>query len=282
MTGGQISGVVMFPGASTTGITAAHCPNWDAIKTSTSGRTITVDDTVIENEEITGQMTISASNVTIRCSTVDATFTSTYGITCLSSTCPGLLVENVEIKNCTSACGAAKGGAGNPTVWRRVHMHTTERDLLKAEGDMILEDSFLEGIYVPPPEAHNDAIQTAGPADNITIRRNRIDGPRNAQTSAYILKTDSGNSNKVLFDGNLISGGSYSLYVLPGTLFAIPNNVIICNNTWISGTSQFGAFSIGDISSPSVCFEWHGNKFDNGTVIAGPAGTDLAGTCLTP
>jgi len=268
--------VEAFPSEKTTGITDKDCPNWSQRKTNTSGRTISTDGAVIDYEEISGGggLNINAKNVTIRCVKIDARFSDRYGINCFSGECAGLLVENVDITRCTSACATARGAAGNPSIWRRVHLHNTQKDVLKLESYAILEDSYLHG-YSPVAGSHNDAIQTAQ-GSHIEVVGNTIEGPTREQTSAYLMKSDFGKIDDVLIENNLLSGGTYSLYVYDGG-HGVPTNVSVINNVFVKNSYKYGSHSVQ--AKSSTCFEWSNNRFGDNSSLSAPSSVSPDGSC---
>lgn len=269
-----------FPHAGTTGITDLHCPNWAAVKTDTSGRTISTPGTTIQNEEITGQLTINTTGVTLKCVKVNANG-ALYGVNCFTGTgCPGLVAEDVEVYDCDSSCFNFKGGSGAHAVGRRIHLHDSINDLAKSEGYTEIYDSFFQGIYTPDPEAHNDGFQVAKGTD-ILLKGNRIEGPNQAQTSAIIVKADQAVINRVRIERNQLSGGSFTLYVREGSSFPMPDNVVIADNIFVPNTAQFGTHSTDTVIG---CMEWRRNYICAacGSGMSAPAGVSAEGSCAPP
>ena len=267
-----MSAFAQFPSVATTGITATHCPNWAAIKTNTSGRTISTNGAVIQNQEITGQMVVNASNVTFDCVKINANGAQ-YGITCLTTNCGGLLVEDSEIYNTTSTGFILKGRPGSIATARRIHVHTSVRDTMKIRGDALLIDSYVH--VEPTPGSHNDAIQIES-GSNIDIRNNTIHGPLNEQTSAILAKSDFGIINNLRIYGNQFSGGTHTVYSVNGG-FGQPTNVIVANNQWVSDSWKFSPASFE--TNASHCLEWYGNTFSAGGSFAVPTSASPQGSC---
>jgi len=256
-----------FPDANSTGLTELACPNWSTQATASDGFEVTEDGAVLSYLDVTGRIRIKARDVTLRCSRIDPSG-SLYGIHCDSRDggCPGLLVENVEVTGCDSACVLPAGTADGPVTLRRVHLHNTAKDLLKATSYLILEQSYLHG-FNPAPGAHNDAIQTSG-GSHIIIRGNRIEGPPQAQTSAYLVKPDFGPIRNIVIADNWLAGGNYTVYLRDSSSQPAPADVAVLNNTWAIDSWQFGPISSD--TSASSCLEWRGNMLSDGTPLPAP------------
>ena len=268
---------VGYPAASTdVGITAGQCPDWAGTKTNTSGRTISTPGTTISYEEITGQLTINAANVTIQCVKINAT--GLYGITCGSSACDNTLMEDSEILNCAgSACMLLSSPSGGPSTFRRMYVHNATNDLIKIGGYVTLSEIYAAD-FTPAPGAHNDAIQSVS-GTNMNLLDSNIQGPFQAQTSAWIIKSDSGAISNVKLSGNRLSGGSYTLYLRDGG-FGAPQNVTVENNVWVVDSSQFGAVSSDMVASD--CLKWVGNTLSTGASLGSPTGAPQVCECSFP
>lgn len=264
------SAVHALPDASTTGITDADCQNWATIRTVTNGRTINISGTTIQNEQINGQLTINASNVTVKCVKINP---GIYGINCFTSgTCAGGLIENVEISGCNSSCLNAKGKSGSWLTVNKVHLHDSKNDLMKIEGYTRLQNSYLHSFT----EAHhNDAIQTSVGSE-IDIQYNRINGNFQEQTSAYIAKSDFGPITNIRLMGNELSGGTYTLYLNRGTVYPTPANVVVRDNTWLSNSWKNGPLDTD--TGTGECFEWINNTYSDGSAFSRTSSTE--NTCL--
>jgi len=280
------------PNAANTGITEAWCPDWAARKTNTSGRTITTDGAVIEYEEINGTLHIDAKNVTVRCVKVHASDTL-WGVECSdngnsSTRCTeGFLLEDAEVYGDEPGLSlAALGLVVSKASVRRVHMYGG-CDGMKVDGGMV-RDSFVEDRYrCPSPDPHHDGWQSGSSSGPVWMLNNAIEGPFGGQTSAIILKGDSGAIEDYTIHGNTLSGGNYTFYMrAPNT----PNNMRITSNTFILDSwnldiegSAGDAFS-NDSDGPGQCIEYSGNVFEDGTPITpgsrgAPSNVQQVGAC---
>lgn len=262
-----------FPDATTTGITATHCPNWAATKTNTSGRTLNTAGQTVNYEEITGQITVNAANVTLNCVKINANG-NLYGLNCLTTNCANLNVTNTEIWGSSSANVILRGANGAWATVTRGNIRDGDKDNMKIRGNAALIDSYVHGFIIDPAD-HNDAIQIESGV-NIDIRGNRIDGPFQSQTAAIIAKSDFGVINNLRLHGNRLSGGSFILYLVTGG-FGPPTNVIVANNTF-----ERNSWLHGDISSEtnaSHCLEWYGNVWHDGGARGVPTSASPQGSC---
>ena len=262
-----------YPAAPTdVGITTAQCPNWAATKTNTSGRTITTAGQTISYEEITGQITVNAPNVTIECVRINAQ-NNLYGINCLTTNCGNLLVEDSEILDATSTSFILRGQAGAPAIARRIYVRGDENDAMKIRGNARLLDSY---VHVDArPGGHNDAIQIESGVNN-DISGNNIIGPLNEQTSAIIAKSDFGVINNLRLANNRFSGGTHTVYSVDGG-FGVPTNVVVHGNVWALGTWKFSPMSIA--TNASHCIEWYNNTNDDATTRGAPNTISPQGSC---
>lgn len=261
-----------FPDETTTGITNTHCPNWAVDKINTSSRTISTAGTTLYYEQISGQITVNAPNVTIKCVKIDANG-SLYGINCLSTNCTNLLVEDAEIFDTASTGFILKGSAAGRATANRVNVHTSVKDAMKIRGHANLYNSYIHVNAVPGE--HNDAIQIES-GSNIDIVGNRIDGPLNEQTSAIIAKSDFGIINNLRVANNRLSGGTHTFYSVTGG-FGPPTNVIVANNQWLLNSWKFSPVSFE--TNAGHCLEWYGNTNSDASARGVPTSASPTGSC---
>ncbi|MGE3327833.1 MAG: hypothetical protein AB7N61_20780 [Acidimicrobiia bacterium] len=235
-----------FPSAGTTG------PDAGVRLRPSSSFQIVEAGTVIENVEVTGQIDVGANDVTIRNVKINAT--GLYGVRSLPGM-TGLVIENVEIVGVTEKCSA--GVAPNQYTARRVEVSGCE-DGFKVGNNTTIEGSWVHSLRYSGG-AHNDAIQAVG-GSNIQILRNRLDGPWQAQTSAMILHSDLLPLEDVRIAENLISGGTYSLYVKAKPGMPEPRDVVVEDNVWIRDSYKFGSHN-----QTGAGVTWRGNRFEDGT-----------------
>lgn len=280
-----------FPDATNTGITTAKCPDY-VPGNNTSSRTISVNDTVIINEDIAGPLLIAAgvSGVHISCVLIDNERNSTAAIRC-AGTCPDLWVHDVELHNCQGSCISPNGTLAGPALIQRIYAHDSAQDYMKGKGSLVLEDSFFPDQFIFEEGSHNDAIQISGPADKQIYRRNSISTKFQLQTSALFFKSDFGDINRITIEDNFLFGGSHTFTLNCGTSpttcnsFDQPTNIEVRRNTWGDNSWQFGPTNITLDQGPPLpvpCFIWElTNVLDDGpsTPLTAPADSTTSGNC---
>jgi hypothetical protein len=204
-----------FPDPGTTGVTPGVqlTPESGAVTLSTPGQ-------VYENRVLTGSITVTAPNVTIRNVKLIATDDS-YGIRAFSwqHNVAGLTLDHVEID--LNGHYNIKGIAFDGYTARNV-LFRNGSDCAHTGSNVVIEDSYCalgpdaDGDGIPDgngfcsgPE-HFDGFQSDG-GRNITLRHNTIRNPC-AQTSAILMSTNTEPIDRVTIDHNLVSGGGYTVY----------------------------------------------------------------------
>lgn len=266
------------PSATTTGITAEWCPRWSELKKSTTGRTITTPGTVIEYEEINGQLDIRAPDVSVRCARITQV-SDPYDnglIHCRSSNgCTGgLLVEDTFVSGAdpNRRYGALLTCVSDECSVRRSHV-VRGCDTSKFEGGMV-RDSFWDDQsggelnfpnqrspaywdYCPDAAAHGDAQQVHGnmPAPAWWYG-NRIEGPWRYATSAFIF--GGGDHRDITIDSNYIQGGGYTIYLHntspPPSWVRVTNNTF-ATDSWIQKPPDSWEGNVFNITGSIGCHE---------------------------
>lgn len=244
-----------WPDATNTGV--AGCP---ALTLRTTDLRITTSNTIIQNLELRGQLTIAdgVTNVTVRCVKVvkDHMFpvdTERSGITG-----PGnVLFENVEV-DCTNSAINHAGMLLFGTTVRKARVYGC-MDAYRWDSHVILEDSLCHNLSSRHADPHYDCAQTGG-ADNVVIRHNTFIG---RDTSDVAIWPDLGPVNNVLVENNRLLGNpGYLLYVGKNDKSDPVTNVTIRNNRF-ARTSGYGPCSIEN-ANPT----WTGNVWDdNGAAL---------------
>jgi hypothetical protein len=165
--------------------------------------TITVPGTVIDGYDITGTVTVRASNVTVKRSRISAG----GGLYPIRVTSGNVVVEDSEITGGTSAAVCC----GN-FVLRRVNIH----DIV--EGPRMGSNSTIEFSYLHHLQrcagCHIDALQSTG-GTGIRIRGNNIQvyNPvlRDPMNAAFQFGEEQAPVRDCLVEGNLMNGGNYTV-----------------------------------------------------------------------
>jgi hypothetical protein len=197
---------------------------------------VTQDGTVIENLYVRGMITVAANNVTIRNVVIDATGLL-YGIRCIDDVYSGTLIEDAEVANASST-----GIYGLNFTARRLNIHHIGSDGLKAQGNVVVEDSWFHHLGTTAG-AHADGVQISR-GSGFVIRRNFFDIPIDVEgtssNAAVFVKPDFGLIDNVLIDDNWMNGGNYTIAV-------DATNVVVRGN-YFGSDYRFGALrTIGSI-----------------------------------
>jgi hypothetical protein len=199
-----------YPDTSNTGV-----PAETSLK-PTEGFSASTNNAVYDGLDISGTVTVTATNVTIKNSRI-----SNVGFFGVDIEGGSVTLQNVEID-----CGrtGTKGILNGNFTAIGVNIHNCE-DGVFAGGDFTIRDSYIHDLATSET-AHNDGIQAID-AINITIEHNRVDG---TDTSAIWLNNNSGGplAQNVLVQDNLLAGAGWTLYC-PAEA---SSNVRILNNAF--------------------------------------------------
>ena len=235
------------PNASTTGysgqLTAYTGPN-----------TITVDGTTLENVEFDGQITIQASNVTIRnCLSIVPRNGPLNNFRVSSGT-------NIVIEDCEMRGARNSAVFGSNFTVRRSHIWDMGADGFKPINNVVLEDNYVERLHYIP-SAHADIIQMRV-GDGLVVRGNNfecfLDVPPDWGCSIAIFITDSGGpTNDVLIENNWMDGGNFTLQVGDNGDDGGPTGLRIRNNFFGTGY-RFGPATFDSVPLDQYC----GNRWE--------------------
>lgn len=236
-----------WPDASNTGVPTG------ITLTPASGMTITVDNTIIDGKDITGQVTISADNVTIRNSRIN---TGSYFGIYVSSGTTGTVIEDTEVY---ASATHYTGILARDAIVRRVNVHDVENGIV-ADSNVSVLDSYIHDMaYIPG--AHVDGIEWGATGNNITIDHNNI--VIGGDTGAVnITPWGGGTANNIDVTRNLFSGGTYSLYIR-GDGGGSVDGVFVASNVWVKNSYAYGTHSVQSASN----ITWLNNILDDNTVI---------------
>ncbi len=201
-----------WPGPSNTGY-----PVGTALRT-TSTRTITTNNTVIDGEQINGNITINAQNVTIKNSLINYSGSGGGGsgaIKILSGA--SAIIDHVEIDG-KSAVHACVWHEGSSVTISYLKCHDMEDAVFswaatgnaQSGNSFILEHSYIHTFNAIESNGHFDGYQTEGAA-NGQIRHNTIDmGPEG--NAAVALWNSQKNTDNITVESNLLAGGGFTVY----------------------------------------------------------------------
>ena len=191
--------VPVYPDATTTGVPAGK-----ALKASGS-LNITTPGAVIDGLLVTGTITVSADNVTIRNTRLMNT-----GSIPIRNRGKNLVISDTEIN------GQGKGlpaVAYNNYTLRRVNIHNVAEGPRIAGGNVTIEDSYLHHM-VQVGSNHTDVIQAVS-GSNIVLRHNTLLA-YNPDTgtfgnASFMYGEDDGPLRTCTVSDNYMNGGNYTV-----------------------------------------------------------------------
>ncbi|MBK7862432.1 MAG: right-handed parallel beta-helix repeat-containing protein [Archangiaceae bacterium] len=206
------------------------------------------DGQVIEAKDITGCVTIAASNITVRKSRI--TCNGFYGIT-IRPPATGTRVEDVELRGTTADAFVAFEGA--EATLSRVDIHGFKR-ALDLSSNVTVEASSIHDLL-------GDGAAAVGCAGGtgLHLRNNRIDrGPASGVGPALRFQTDNGPLSDVWLEANFLNGGPYTLEVVERANGAVTGLHVLRNRfgrDFVDGPLHLGGIAAAvDVS---------GNVFDD-------------------
>jgi hypothetical protein len=229
-----------FPDATNTG---ANCSSL----TPSGSITVTTNGAVVEGRNISGSVTVRASNVTIRNDCV--TSSDIYPVHFVSGS--NLTVEDTTITGRGGGCSRAVEPAANGAVMDRLNVSGCEDGIQMYSGD-VLENSYIHDLAFTS-SSHNDGVQQNGGRDDV-VKHNTIFNPHN-QTSCVNFTTDFGGISDITITGNLLNGGNYTVYSRSGGN-GNPTGVSVTGN-------QFGSADVFGLVSADGSITWSGNVSDS-------------------
>ena len=190
--------------------------------------TITQDGAVVQNVNVTGQITVAANNVTIRNFRANNIYKNTDK--------GGLLLEYGDIHG--EQNDSADGVVWSDYTARYLNVSNLF-DAFKAHGNVLIENCWVHDLkFKTGPSAgaggytHNDGVQVSS-GSNVTVRNSTFE--RNLGNSAIFIDADQGPISNVLIEGNKLGGGGFTLYSIQSRSapqFGRPTNVTIRNNVF--------------------------------------------------
>lgn len=241
-----------FPDASNTGV-----PPGTELEKSGSIK-VTKNGAVVDGKDVSGQITVTADNVTIRRTRVRSNG-SKYAIQ-VQSGADGAVVEDVDLI----------GTDNNASVGIVYGNYTIRRADIRGfvDGPRLGSNTLVEDCYVHDTRkfsgTHNDAVQALG-GTNIELIGNTLEGPYKQSTSAALLSANWSPLRNVVIRGNKLSGGGYTLYVQrkDGAGQPAPSNVTVEDNVWVKDSWQYGSHTI----APGADILWRNNRLSTGEVL---------------
>jgi hypothetical protein len=192
---------------------------------------------VYQNKVVTGDMVVTAPNVTIR--NVKLVITNPdYGIKSFGgSGVSNLTLDHVEIdlNHNYNGKGIAFDDYTAKNVWfhngadcAHVSGNVTIQDSLCTDGPDDNDDGWPDNTaFCSIPGLHIDGFQSDG-GSNITLRHNTVRNPCD-ETSDILMSSNTAHISHATIDNNLLAGGGYSLYCAAGDPSSV-DNIVATNN----------------------------------------------------
>jgi hypothetical protein len=219
-----------FPGPSNTGV-----PPGTRLRPSGTV-VVTEPGTVIEGLDIAGTLDIRADDVVVRRTRIRSTGDD-WTVVGIEGGLTGIVIEDCEIDGLGTSGwqdGGTTGIQGEGATVRRCDIHSVG-DGMKAGSNTIFENNWVHDLAAAG-EPHYDGFQLDGGAENVAVRHNTISMPD--QTGAVNVGNTFGPISGVVIDGNLLAGGTYTVYV-DGKFSDDPiTGVSVTNNRF--GWHQYG------------------------------------------
>lgn len=193
------------PATAPSGVPVAGVPAGTALKAAKGG-VITRSGTVIDGADISGGITVAASNVVIRRSRISGS--DTYGVYVRSGS---LTIQDTTITGFENAL------AGDNYTAAGLDVSATTDDGFKIGSNVSIVDSWCHDLATAPG-AHADCGQVQSGISNVVIRGNWFDPGNKGANAALFIAPDLGpsGSGPLLVEGNVFGGGNYSLFCVDG------------------------------------------------------------------
>jgi hypothetical protein len=263
-----------WPNSGNTGV-----PAGTTLTTYTGSSTISADGTVLDSFDIlTGGLTITGNNVTIKRCRIRATSGVGSGEIINPSGSTGLLIQDCEIDGQALNGHTTAVGFSNFTL-RRCNIHDVGEGA-NMDSNVVVDACYIHDLY-GSTTSHNNCLITNG-GSNFTIVRNTLDaayGPFSPPSgappgdgsgygisSALSLFGDFAAVSTVQVIGNLFaSGGSYMTYAgsEAGKPFPLGDHIVYLDNAFsVKESGYFGPVTGWDASG--VGNSWVGNYWLDG------------------
>ena len=235
-----------WPGPASTGVPAG------VSLTASGSMTVRDAGAVLDSLDITGSVTIEAATVVIKNSKIHG-----------SGTGDGVRVENGTVTIYDSEIYGFENSIGyGDWAAYRVNIHSNTGDGVKLGSNTTLQDSWIHDL-APGDDAHADGGQVQDGVTNLVVRHNTID-VSSAVNSALFIQPIFGPSTAgpILIEGNYLSGGGFTVFLLDGAGTYVISNITVRNNRF-GRTAEYGPDLV------TVPVSWTNNTYaDNGASIA--------------
>ncbi|MCA1413390.1 right-handed parallel beta-helix repeat-containing protein [Bradyrhizobium sp. NBAIM20] len=189
-----------WPNATNTGVR----PN---VKLTPSGDVVADQaGATISGLDIQGRVYIKAPNVTL----IDSKVTSaSFYIVRIEPGVTGTVIRNCEINGVGSGNDGSYGIVGQGTFVAN-NIYNVENGIGVSGSDTLIQDNYIHDLLASG-SPHYDGISIDGGNSNIVIRHNTVINAH-TQTSAVMIDNYFGPISNIEVDGNLLTGGGYTVY----------------------------------------------------------------------
>ena len=184
----------------------AGVPAGTSLKASGSV-TVSTDGAVVDGLNITGTLTINASNVTVRNTRVTS---GAFWTVTIKDSAKNVTLENVTVDSKGMSGSEGSSGIVGPGTFKAVEVTGAENGFVPGSGSLIT-GSYVHDLNAPGAP-HYDGIQIDGGLSNIRVENSTIDMSNHGQTSAVMVDNYFGAISNVVVDGNRLLGGGYTVY----------------------------------------------------------------------
>jgi hypothetical protein len=271
-----------YPDATNTGVPAGTTlksvpsqvssgPGW-SYNATTKAVVVNVNGTVLSGLSIPSNLTISASNVTVK--NVQVVTGGTFGISLTHTT--GVTIENSTINGQNATTGrvdsAIKDVYGDSTG-----MVIKANNISHFRTAMQLSNGLVDGNYIHDPGYiagdHTNGIVSTGGTKTLVIQNNTIFNSIGQTDAVTVNAATSGVPvANATIQNNFIAGGGYAIYGGTGSGNTTSNIVIKGNRfgqIYFPKSGQFGPVAYFDPAGKGNV--WSGNIWDStGQAIAAP------------
>jgi hypothetical protein len=171
---------------------------------------VTVDrpGTVIDGLDISGTLTISASDVTVRNTRIRG---SGFSLVKIDRGSSDVVLSHIDVDGLGTAGTAGSSGivGGSPRIVR-ARVTGVENGFVPGSGTRIRR-SYVHDLD-SPGQPHYDGIQIDGGVENISVTGSTVDVSNHTQTSAVMIDNYFGPISGVTVDRNLLLGGGFTVY----------------------------------------------------------------------
>lgn len=257
-----------FPNASNTGVQpGVQLTNY------TGTDYITTAGTTIENKAINGDITIKASNVTLR----NVKIFGHIKVDDYNPDVSGVLLSHIEVDGQGSSSGnginefsvGGPYGGGFTLEYANIHGFETGVTINSDFDKTIVRESYIHDLG--PSSSDHKAGISANSAGNADIIHNNVDCEVGGCSASIALYGDFGQIKDWNVLNNLFNTeGSYCSYSgsLDGKNYPVASNVQWKNNTYgHEHNSQCGQYGYNSGWSSANGNVWSGNKTDTGAVV---------------